>query len=303
MTDDHALTASTSHAADVGPDVARRTWRSLEAVHGMIYFTPHAPPRYGEVGVTHHRSGYFGSRVAAMGPVSAEVVTATFYNFHPALVRRSMDGLWERTTPQAMLGARLAAVDDSLRQAFGDELMSSHELAAAASVLRRAALVACERPEGRPLFAAHAALDWPDEPHLALWHAQTLLREFRGDGHLAALVLEGLSGLDALVSHAASGDVPAAALQATRAWSDDEWAAGTASMAERGLVHPDGTFTDEGRAQRDRIESVTDRIATAPWAAIGAVACDELRSIGKVLTRRVIDAGLLAIDPRRFVDD
>ena len=289
-------------ATPVTPADARRTWRRLEAVHGMIYFTPDAPPRYAAVGVDHHRSGYFGSRVAAMGPVSAEVVIATFYNFQPALVRRSMDGLWERTSPAALLGARLAAVDDSLRRAFGPELLASAELADGAAILQRAALVACERLEGRPLFAAHAALPWPDEPHLALWHAQTLLREFRGDGHIAALVIEGLSGLDALVSHAASGDVPRAALQATRAWSDEEWEAGVESMAARGLVATDGSFTDAGRAQRDRIEARTDELAVAPWAAIGADACASVRDLGKVLTQRVMDAGLLAIDPRRFDD-
>jgi len=289
-------------ATPVTPADARRTWRRLEAVHGMIYFTPDAPPRYAAAGVDHHRAGYFGSRVAAMGPVSAEVVMATFYNFHPALVRRSMDGLWDRTTPAAMLAARLAAVDDSLRRAFGPEMLASAELADGAEILRRAALVACERPEGRPLFAAHAALPWPDEPHLVLWHAQTLLREFRGDGHISALVVEGLSGLDALVSHAASGDVPRAALQATRAWSDDEWTAGVESMTARGLVTADGSFTDAGRAQRDRIEARTDELAVSPWAAIGADACASLRDLGKVLTQRVLDAGLLAIDPRRFDD-
>jgi hypothetical protein len=116
------------------------------------------------------------------------------------------------------------------------------------------------------------------------------------------LVTEGLSGLDALVSHAASGDVPAAALQATRAWNDDAWAAGVASMADRGLVASDGSFTDAGRAQRTRIEEITDRLAVGPWATIGADACASLRELGKVLTQRVMDAGLLAIDPRRFDD-
>mgnify|MGYP006921752507 CR=1 FL=1 len=140
----------------------------------------------------------------------------------------------------------------------------------------------------------------PDEPHLVLWHAQTLLREFRGDGHVAALTAEGLGGLDALVSHAASGDVPASVLQATRAWSDDEWAAGVASMAERGLVHADGTFTDAGREQRARIEDTTDRLAVAPWAAIGTERAARVRSIGKVLTERVLAAGLLTFDPRRL---
>lgn len=289
--------------ASFPPADARRTWRSFEAVHGMIYFTPDAPPRYAEVGVTHHRAGYFGSRAAAMGAVAPEVVIATFFNFHPGLVRRATTGLWGTTTPEQLLTARLAAVDSSLRRAFGDEVLASADLADAAATLRRAAEVACEHPEGRPLFAGHAALPWPDEPHLALWHAQTLLREFRGDGHVAALVGEGLDGLDALISHAGSGDVPAAVLQATRAWSDDEWAAGVASMAERGLVHADGSFTDEGRAQRERIEATTDRLAVAPWAAIGAEACESLRAIGKDLSRRVIDAGLLAVDPKRYLED
>lgn len=293
----------TAAPTDLTPADARRTWRSLEAVHGMIYFTPDAPPEYANAGVTHHRSAYFGSRVAAMGAVPAEVVIATFFNFHPALVRRAMDGLWERTTPQQLLDARLTAVDVSLRRAFGDDLLGSSELADGAALLRRAAEVACEQPEGRPLFAGHARLPWPDEPHLVLWHAQTLLREFRGDGHIAALVCEGLGGLDALISHAAAGDVPRAALQATRAWSDDEWDAGVASLAWRGIVHPDGSFTDEGAAQRERIEAITDRLACRPWAAIGPDACDRLRALGKVLTRRVLDTGLLTVDPSRFSDE
>ena len=73
-------------------------------------------------------------------------------------------------------------------------------------------------------------------------------------------------------------------------------------MAARGLLHSDGSFTDEGRAQRARIEEITDRSAVGPWAAIGSGACDSLRALGKELSQRVIDAGLLAIDPRRFDD-
>jgi hypothetical protein len=284
------------------PRTARRTWRAMEAVHGMIYFTPDAAGEYAKVGVVKNRSGYFGSRSAALGPVGAEVVIATFYNFNPSLVRHAMTGIWDATTPEALLGARLAAVDSSLRRAFGDEVLTSSELRDAAELTRRAALVACERPEGRPLFAAHAQLAWPDETHLVLWHAQTLLREFRGDGHIAALTVEGLSGLDALVSHAASGDVPAAALQATRAWSDEQWASGVASMAERGLVDPSGAFTEAGREQRARIEETTDRLAVAPWAALGEETCATLRQTGKHLTELVVAAGLLVMDPRRLED-
>jgi hypothetical protein len=293
---------STGSDTSVEAAEARRTWRSLEAVHGMIYFTPEAPPRYAEVGITSGRSGYFASRSAAMGAVEAEVVVATFYNFHPALVRRAMSDVWVTTTPAALIDARLAAVDASLRLAFGDELLASRELADAAATLRHAAEVACTRPEGRPLFAGHAQLPWPDEPHLVLWHAQTLLREFRGDGHISALTIEGLSGLEALISHAASGDVPAAALRATRAWSDDEWAAGVEALVERGLLDPAGAFTDAGRAQRVRIEDLTDRLALGPWAALGAERCTDLRALGRTLSQRIVDAGLLAVGRLRLDD-
>ena len=284
------------------PDIARRTWRSTEAVHGMIYFTPDAPPAYAAIGITSNRTGYFASRVAAMGAVSAEVVIATFVNFHPGLVRHAMRNVWDLASPTTVLQARLHAVDTSLRRAFGDELMLSRELAEIAEHLRRAALVACEHLEGRPLFAGHASLPWPDEPHLVLWHAQTLLREFRGDGHIAALTTEGLCGLDVLVSHAASGDVPGPVLQATRAWSDAEWHAGVSAMADRGLVHADGSFTDEGRVQRNRIETTTDRLARAPWAALGVDVCAGIRATGKRLTDAVLQAGLLTFDPRRLED-
>ncbi len=129
-------------------------------------------------------SGYFPSRAAAMGPVGAEVVKATFFNFDPGFVERSMDGAWDTASPAQLLTARLAAADRMIRRLAAATIA---DLAPAADIARAAALVACERPEGRALFAGHAQLPWPDEPHLVLWHAQTLLREFRGDGHIAAL--------------------------------------------------------------------------------------------------------------------
>lgn len=282
--------------------MARKTWRSLEAVHGMIYFTPDAPPAYAAIGISSPRAGYFLSRSAAMGAVPAEVVIATFYNFHPGLVRRAMRGGWATATPEAVTAARLGAVDTSLRRAFGAELLHSAELGRAAELTRRAALAACEHPEGRPLFAGHASLPWPDEPHLALWHAQTLLREFRGDGHVAALALAGLSGLDALLSHAASGDVPAEVLRLSRSWSEDEWAAGLQSLAARGVVDGTGAFTDAGRAQRQQVEAATDRAALVAYAALTDDDAAELISIGRTLTKQVVAAGLLQVDPARFDD-
>ena len=288
------------------PIEARKTFRTLEPIHGMIYFTEAAAPAYDKIGLKSGRMGYFASRSAAMGAVPAEVVIATFFNFDPSLVRRVIPEAWNLATPAAVLDARMEAVDVSLRKAFSDEVLDSMELAEAVSIARRAAMVACERPEGRPLFAGHASLLWPDEPHLVLWHAQTLLREYRGDAHIAALVGEGLSGIEALISHAGSGDVPAAALQASRAWSDEAWAAGVEGMRAKGLVEPGGAeivFTEAGREQRRRIEERTDECALAPYAALGSDASARLRELGRPLSMAVIEAGLLKIDPKRFFEE
>jgi hypothetical protein len=289
------------------PTVARKTWRTLEPVHGMIYFTPHGATAYeaaGIVGPGANRMGYFGSRAAAMGTVSAEVVISTFYNFNPALVRRCVPRVWELAGPAAVLAARLHAVDTSLRTAFDAQVLASPELAEVVTLVRRAALDACDHVEGRPLFAAHASLPWPDEPHLVLWHAQTLLREFRGDGHIAALVVEGLTGIEALVTHAASGDVPAGVLKATRAWNDEAWDAAVDALRGKGVIESqDLMFTTQGQELRQRIEDRTDAMAVAPYAALGEDACTRLRILGRPLSQAVIAAGLLTIDPARFADE
>jgi hypothetical protein len=170
---------------------------------------------------------------------------------------------------------------------LGDEGIASPELAEAAALARTAAEVACEQPEGRPLFAGHASLPWPEEPHLVLWHAQTLLREFRGDAHVAALTLDGLTGLEALVAHAASGDVPADTLRTTRAYSPEQWAAGVAGLAARGIVEADGSFTAEGRRRRDDVERLTDERSVAPYEALGEEGCERLRTLARPFSKAI----------------
>src|SRR5947199_248838 len=125
-------------------------------------------------------------------------------------------------------------------------------------------------PEGRPLYAGHADLAWPEEPLLQLWHAVTLLREHRGDGHLAALLRAGLTGLEALVSHTVTGrGFTESGAKATRGYSDEDWAAATAALTDRGLLS-DGQLTEEGTALRASIEAETDAASAAPWAHLGA---------------------------------
>ena len=271
------------------PVVARKTWRTLEPIHGFVYFSPDAEPAYVDAGLKPGRMGYFASRSAPMGAVGAEVVIATFFNFHHGLVRSVIPEAWSLATPEDVLSARLSVADQGLRRMLGDEI-GSPALAEAATLARTAAEVACERPEGRPLFAGHASLTWPDEPHLVLWHAQTLLREFRGDAHVAALTLQGLSGLDALICHAASGEVPAETLRTTRAYSEDEWAAGIESLVARGVVNADGSFTDAGRRGREEVERLTDERSVAPYDAIGEDGCDRLRSLARPFSKVISEA-------------
>lgn len=268
---------------------ARKTWRTLEPIHGAIYFAAEAREEYAAIGLDDRMTGYFASRSAPMGPVSAEVVIATFFNFDPDLVRRSMDGVWDRVGPAEVLTARLRGADRMIRR-HAAEFVGTDAVADAAVLARTAALAAAERPEGRPLFAGHASLPWPDEPHLVLWHAQSLLREYRGDGHVAALTVAGLDGCEALVTHAAAGDVSADILRATRQRTGDDWLAAEERLRERGWLDPDLALTELGRERRDWIESRTDELAAAPYDAIGVDGCERLRTLCRPVSQAMMAA-------------
>lgn len=276
-------------------ELVRKVHRTLEPYHGIIYFTAEAAPAYAQLGVK-GPAGYFASRSAALGAVPAETVVATFFNFAPALILDVMEGVWSTTTPADLIAARLDVVDRTLIQLLGSDALTSPEMQRAADLARVPAEEACGHLAGRPLFAAHAALPWPEAPHLALWHAVTLLREFRGDAHIAALLTAGLDGLDAIVIHAASRGVPAAFLRLTRGWSDEDWQEAVALHRESGwLAEDDGddgepVLSDEGRQLREEIEVATDRGSLLPWATIGVGGCVELRNLVRPWSRSLADA-------------
>jgi hypothetical protein len=274
--------------------LARKMHRTLEPYHGFVYFAPEPAAAYAALGLSDSRMGYFASRSAALGPASAELVIATFYNFSPDLVRRAIPAAWALASPAQVLAARLEGVDQGLRAILGDAVAGPEVIEA--SELARRATDACTL-DGRPLYGAHRSLDWPGEPHLVLWHAITLLREFRGDGHIACLVEQEISGLDALVIHAATGEVPRAALQSTRARSDEEWALATDRLVERGWLNPDGTATEAGRSHRLDLEARTDALAMAPWSYLGAPGCDRLRELVRPLSRVIVESGTFGLRP------
>ncbi|GAA1616066.1 SCO6745 family protein [Actinoplanes couchii] len=275
---------------------AREAWRITEPLHGMIYFVAEARERYAALGLD-PGNGYFASRSAAMGPVGPGPVVATFYNFNPDLVARALPSAWDVTTPQAVLAARVDAAGAALERLLGAGVVDSPEMREAADLARRAAESAAAYPEGRPLFAAHVALPWPDRPHLVLWHAQTILREFRGDGHVAALLLAGLSGLEAVILHVASGTVPRRFLQLSRGWSGERWEAAAEGLRQRGLIEGDEpALSASGAELRASIEATTDRAAVPAYAVLGVDGCARLAELTRPMSRAVVKSGGLSID-------
>jgi hypothetical protein len=124
-----------------------------------------------------------------------------------------------------------------------------------------------------------------------MWHGATLLREHRGDGHIAVLLHAGLTGLEALITHSATGrGFTEAAAKATRGWKDEEWTAACAALTSRGLVDEQG-LTAEGEELRGRIEVQTDALAADPWLSLGEEKTARVVELGKGLSRRLVEAG------------
>lgn len=264
----------TMHA--VSTTLARRAWTLFEPIHAIVYFAPEAPEHYKAAGLRGGWMGYFASRSAPMGAVTAGVVTAVFHNFQPAMVARAIPDAWHFSSPELALTARIAVADSALRRLWGDEVESADVVAAATTATAVAHRLS---GAGRPLYAATAGLDEPEVAHLKLWHACTLLREHRFDGHVAALTSHGLDGLESLVTALAAGngmDVPT--IRRFRGWSEEEWDAGVERLKDRGILDAAGALTAGGRALRAEVELTTDRLASDVWDTMDVPSREQLFS-------------------------
>lgn len=271
--------------------VARRMWHLLEPLHATLYFAPEARQVAADLGhdVSSRWPSYFAWRTAPLGAAGPELVTATYYTFSPRLIARHLPRIWTVADPAKVLDARLLAMDRALTSLTGGRL-SAAQLADAARLARQAAENAgCA---ARPLAAANRDLPWPDAPHLVLWQAATVLREHRGDGHLAALLTCGLDPCEALVSFAAIGAAPTADFMG-RGWSAQEWSDARHRLAARGWIAPDGTATERARKEREAIERTTDRLAAGPWRALGQSRAERLAQLLQPVLGAVFEAGYL----------
>ncbi|MFG2714721.1 hypothetical protein ACGFX2_29830 [Streptomyces goshikiensis] len=282
---------TTAHDGAPGLDTVRQLWQLLEPVHAIVYFAPESYEEAGSLGyATDDRWPlYFAFRAAPLGAAGPELVTSLFYSFSPPMVERYVSRVWETAPPARVLAARAAATDRALRALLG-ERVASPDLAEAAALARRAAEAAVTA--GRPLAAANSAQPWPEAPHAVLWQAATILREHRGDGHLAALQAHRLDPVESLVLHSAAGAAPAEVFE-SRHWSPREWSAGRDRLASRGLLAGGGAATGAGLALRTSAEKLTDELAAAPWSALSP---QEVTRLTELLLPPVLDivaAGLL----------
>lgn len=197
------------------PELARRFYDRFEPVHAVAYFAPQARAALDALGYRGFWMGYFAARSAPLGVVPTDVVTAIFYNFAPERVAKALPAAWQIAGPDAAWRARQESAVAALRR-YG--IREDENVSVAAALAGRAAHQA--PLDGRPLFAANLALPWPNDPLAALWHATTLLREQRGDAHVAVLAAAGVSGRESNVLHAAAGGVPRDYIARTRDYDE-----------------------------------------------------------------------------------
>jgi hypothetical protein len=269
--------------------VARRIYDLFEPICLVNFFADEPNEAMAALGFRNYWDGYFAGRAAPLGRVPAEVVDAAFYNFGEGEVARHIPQVWETTTPEAAHAARQRGCVAALRRILG-EVVAGPGLARAAELLARASIAA--PVEGRVMYAGLRSLPVPEEPVARLWHAATMRREHRGDGHIVALVTEGIDRTEAhVVSALGMGVHPAESFGRIHHLPRARLVAVMEGLRERDLLDVSGHLTETGQATRDRIESLTDALAEAPYDALARHELDELVACLEPISRRLQDAG------------
>jgi hypothetical protein len=254
--------------------VARRLYDLTEPISLVNFFSDEPDREMAALGFDNYWDGYFAGRSAPLGRVPAEVVHAAFYNFADGEAARHIPRVWETSTPEAAHAARQRGCVAALCRILGD-LVGTAGLARAAELLAKASVGA--PTEGRVMYAGLRALPVPEEPVARLWHAANMLREHRGDGHIVALMSEGIGGTEAhVLSALGMGIHPAESFGRIHHLPRTRLAAVMGGLRDRGLVDVSGHLTEAGHATRDRIEALTDVLAEAPYEALEPSEIDEL---------------------------
>src|SRR5689334_11799845 len=267
--------------------MARRMFELVEPIGVIPYSADEPNEAMFALGFTNYWDTYFAGRAAPLGLVPAEVVHALFYNFAPGEVARHIPKVWRTTTPEAAIAARRRGCAKALRRILGDAV-DAPAFARAADLLLKAATSAPY--EGRPMYAALRAIPVPDDVVARLFHAASLLREHRGDGHIAALMIEGVGRLEAHVLLALDMGMPAANFGRIHHLPAAQLAEVIDGMRARDLIGEDGWLTEQGRAVKQRVEALTDDLAAKPYESLEADELDELMTTLEPLAARLLAA-------------
>ncbi|MFF6773166.1 hypothetical protein ACFY8W_06325 [Streptomyces sp. NPDC012637] len=277
------------------PRAARRCAHPVNLLHATLFFSPDLDVVFKELGFEDGSAIRLAARSAPLGAVGAGTVAATFYNYNHGFLARHLPAVWETASPAEVLDARLRAMDTTLRRLLGEDAVASPEMAEAADLAMRAA-EACTR-HARPLYSGNADLPVPDAAHLRLWHATTLLREHRGDGHVVALLSAGLDPVEALASHTATGKgMSPRWVLGTRGWGRADWEGAVERLRGRGLLDAEGELTEAGAALRESLEEATDRLDAAPYEHLGAEGTARLTELTKGFLVAAVGAGAFPAD-------
>jgi hypothetical protein len=253
--------------------MARRMFELVEPIGVIPYAADEPNETMFALGFTDYWDTYFAGRAAALGIVPAEVVDALFYNFAPGEVARHIPKVWSTTTPEAAIAARQQGCADALRNVLGEHV-DTPEFTRASELLTKAATSAPY--EGRPMYAALRALPIPGDVVARMFHAASLLREHRGDGHIVALMSEGVGRLECHVLLALGMDMPAEKFGRLHHLPVTQLGAVIDGMRARGLIGDDGWLSEEGRAVKQRVEDLTDDLAAQPYEVLEPTELDEL---------------------------
>ena len=256
--------------------VVRNVHTAISMAHRLVYFVPEASEEYAAIGVEPGRGAYFASRTAPMGVVSDKVILATFYNFSETAVRTAeIEKAWAAASPEALQAARFRAVRRALdRVGFS---MTTEQIVEARALIDP--VVKGLSLAGKPLAAANASVALPNDPLLALWQQATVIREWRGDVHIALLIANEIGPCACMVLQVGTGRFPLGVTQATRQWNEQQWAEAIVELGVRGWVDGNGAMTPAGTAAREQLEDDTDRLCARIWKPIGEVGAKRLTEL------------------------
>ena len=268
---------------------------AIEPIATVCFWSEPAYDAYAAKGLD-FLAGYVWGRASVLGEPEAPVVASAFGVFEPELIASLYDAGRQVCSLTDVRAAKESGAVAALRHVLG-HLDTVTDVEPVVAVLRRAAAAAS--PTGRPLHSGWTALPWPADPLGQLWHACSILREHRGDGHVAAYVSAGLSGLEAnLLTEALVGWEPLS-YTGSRGWSPEAMQEATAALAERGLL-ADGALTPAGQTLRDEVERTTDRLVAPAVRAAGPELGEAVARLNE-WSRLITEAGWFPPDPYKRV--